>query len=165
MNTSPTKTAMAIFDSIQRRCANAMFLCVGEKGPLLSFGVNRTNRLTYHIHLRTPSSSIFLSSEKPVPFALLLDDLGKQGCLRLVLYLPDDPQPRIEWDGCEGEFPVGEILIFAHAQSGVDHAVLHTVFAPSGQSSLIIDSSSKLSRHLEFCSEFLRKEGVENVMG
>lgn len=165
METFPTKTAMAVFASIQRRRSNAVFLCTGAEGPRLSFGVNQTDQLTYHIYLHTPVSSISLCSEKPEPFALLLDDFGKQGHLRLVLYLPDDPQPRIEWDGCEGEFPVGEILIFAHAQSGVDHAVLHAVFSPSGQSSLIIDSSSTLSQHLELCSEFLRKEGVENVMG
>ena len=158
MKTSPTPTAIAIFDSIQRRRINAVFLCVGTEGPRLSFGGNQTDRLTYRIDLRIPTSPISLRSEKPESFALLLDDLGEQGRLRLVLYLPDDSQPCIEWNGSEGEFPVGEILILAHAQNGINHAVLHAVFASSGQSSLIIDSSSKLSKHLEICSNLLRKE-------
>ena len=163
MRTSPTQTAVAIFDSVQRQCANAVFLCVGAEGPRLSFGVNQTDQLTYRISLRTPSSSIFLSSEKPEPFALLLDDLDKQGHLRLVLYLPDDAPPCIDWNGFEGDFPVGEILILAYAQNGIDRAVLHAVFAPSGQSSIIIDSSPKLSRHLGICSELMQKEELQNA--
>ena len=158
METSPTQTALAIFDAIQRRCANAVFLCMGTEGPRLSFGSNQSDQVTYRIYLRSSESSISLSSEKPTPFALLLDDLGEQGGLRLVLYLPDDPQPRVEWNGRDGDPPAGQILIQACAPNGLDRAVLHAVFAPNGQSSLIIDSSPKLIKHLDIASMFLRKK-------
>lgn len=162
MQTAPTNTASAIFDSVQRRCAGAVFLCMGTEGPRLSFGINQTDQLTYHIYLRTAKSSISLCSDEPEPFALLLDDLGEQGSLRLVLYLPDNPQPRVEWNGRDGDPPAGQILIQARAQNGLDRAVLHAVFAPAGQSSLIIDSSPKLIKHLDIASMFLRG-GTKNV--
>ena len=128
----------------------------------MSFGVNQTDHLTYRICIRASSLTLSLSSEEPEPFALLLDDLGEQGSLRLVLYLPDNPQPCIEWNGRDGDPPVGQILIQAHAQNGLDRAVLHAVFAPNGQSSLIIDSSPKLIKHLDIASMFLRG-GTKNV--
>lgn len=162
MKAVSTQVAASIFNSIQRRRATAVFLCMGTEGPRLSFGVNQTDHLTYRICIRASSLTLSLSSEEPEPFALLLDDLGEQGSLRLVLYLPDNPQPRVEWNGRDGDPPAGQILIQARAQNGLDRAVLHAVFAPNGQSSLIIDSSPKLIKHLDIASMFLRG-GTKNV--
>lgn len=163
MRTYPTETALAIFDSIKRKYASAIFLANGELGPRLSFGVNQTDQLTYCINLQTPTSTISLSSKNSEPFALLLDDLGEQGHLRLVLYMPGDAQPHVETNGVEGDSLLGQILIYAQAQNGVDRAVLHAVFAPDGQSSLIMDSSVKLSRHLNTCAKLFKMEGTSHA--
>lgn len=162
MKTEPTPTASAIFQNINRKNPTAIFLAVKEDGLQLSFGSNRTRVARFSIHLYTPGQEIELhsGSATPTPFILILDQNATTGALRMALYMEPGPTPVYECDGTdEGNYGLfGQILILAHEEHGDGQAVLHAVACENGQSSLLVDASPKLLRHLELSAN-LTKEG------
>lgn len=154
MNTKPTTTSASIFSSVQRGCSSAVFLCEGEAGPRLSFGLNRTSRVAYRISLRSAATELWLSSDQPKPFALLLDKGGENGALRLAIYLAEAELPVIEHDGTSNDDGlIGQLIILAYSERNTKQAVLHAVFAGNGRESFLVDGSPDLCRHLDVASQ------------
>ena len=151
MQSLPTQTAIGIFANVRSRSSKAIFLCKQDHGPVLSFGANRTRAVRYLLHLHWAGSEIERRTDDRQPFALLLDRGGPKGTLRLVLY-----------DGKDGSLS-GQILIQAHAEQGDGEAVLHAIFAASGESSLMIDSDQELTRHLTLAASMLEGGAIDGV--
>lgn len=157
MQTAPTQIAASIFASIKSRSSHAVFLCEQDAGPVLSFGANSTRAIRYLLHLQWNGLEVKRRTDDYQQFALLLDRGGPEGTLRLVFYDGVNPQPVIDYDG-NGSGLTGHVLIQAHAERGDDAALLHAVFAASGESSLAIESNQDLCRHLTLVTAV--QEGV-----
>ena len=162
MQSLPTQTAIGIFANVRSRSSKAIFLCKQDHGPVLSFGANRTRAVRYLLHLHWAGSEIERRTDDRQPFALLLDRGGPKGTLRLVLYDGANPQPVVDYDGKDGSLS-GQILIQAHAEQGDGEAVLHAIFAASGESSLMIDSDQELTRHLTLAASMLEGGAIDGV--
>lgn len=162
METMPTPNAVAIFAAVQRGTQDSVFLCEQNSRPVLSFGANRTKVVRYWIHLRWREREIQLRSRDHKQVAFLLDRGGPERTLRLVLYDGVNPLPIIDSCGKDGSLS-GQILIQAHAEQGDGEAVLHAIFAASGESSLVIDSDQELTRHLTLEASMLEGGAVDGL--
>lgn len=162
MQSLPTQTAIRIFANVRSQSSKAIFLCTQEHGPVLSFGANRTRAVRYLLRLHWAGSEIERRTDDHQQFALLLDRGGPKGALRLVLYDGANPQPVVDYDGKDGSLS-GQILIQAHAEQGDGEAVLHAIFAASGESSLVIDSDQELKRHLTLVTSMLEGGAIDGV--
>lgn len=164
MQTKPTAIALQVFEGIQRGISSSVFLCEGEDGPRLSFGVNRTGQVEYDIHLRAGTDTISLESGQGNQFALLLDERGSEKALRLVIYLETSELPVLEYNGADpGQVLTGYVLITAKSERGTEEAVIHAVFSGVGEDSLLIDASPQLCSHLTITTHAWRKEVTQHV--
>lgn len=157
MQTTPTPLAAEIFGNVQALDRTAVFLAVQDQGPVLSAGLNRTQRVTYQAFLR--SADVEVSLPDIAQFALLMDGRGPGGSPRLVLYCEDDPEPVLQYNqGC-ANYPdlTGQIFITAQEPRGEGIVTIHAVFNGNNGASLLIDSSPVLQRHLRQCVRLVEK--------
>lgn len=156
--------AIEIFAAAKASRPNTVFLCDGPENTVLSFGPCCTSTFRYRIALNSNGTPFELSSNDHSPISIFLDQ-QKDGIVRLVIYTSDrDP---IHFDGAT-DAPnslVGHVFIEAHETNGPGLAVIHAAFAGKEGTSLLIDSSPQLLRHLDITTRTLsEREGGNNLV-
>ena len=143
--------AIEIFTAVKASRPNAVFLCSGPENKVVAFGPCTTSQFRYRVVFESGGERIELSDSDQRPISIFLDQ-KKNGAVRLALYAAErDP---IEFDDT-ADIPgrlAGFIFIEAHEANGPGQAVIHAVFADTGEASLLVDASPQLLRHLELVS-------------
>lgn len=164
MNDTLSPLAVEIFTAVKSSRPNAVFLCCGPENNVVAFGPCTTSQFRYRVVLESGRERIELSDSDQSPISILLNQ-KKDGAVQLALYAAErDP---IEFDGT-ADIPrrlTGFIFIEAHEANGPGQAVIHAVFADTGEASLLIDASPQLLRHLDLTTRAwtIRGGGVDLV--
>lgn len=156
-----TTVTKRILTELTAQSNHAAFLAVLENGPLLTFGGNRTQHVTYQILLYADSGPIIqLNNDDGQKFVLLLSNVGPNRDLELVIYLEENEHPALEIssESSRNHSIRGLIQICAFEPKGTGQAMLQAVISDSRHTSFLIEGSPEGIHHLRTLGALILEE-------